>query len=397
MIVNTATVDSTGAFVLEGDNLPTDQRFYRIYLMKKQNTDYDACLYVGGDDHNFAHVILENGAQLSLAANPTSIAPFGEYSVDGDPANHLMRSLAKIVFPSFYFYRIKFPTELKFSENKLHTDLINFADTCANPLVALAAVNNTDFDEYFDRNEDFYRAFGDRLETEIPNSIYTKNYLLKVGYYANEESSNKSGWTSGFLQGILASIVLFGLWYLMNRSKKKDAVKPNSPEVQLTSKEKEILDLIRDGKSNKEIASSLFVEVSTVKTHINKIYSKIGASNRQEAKSIANQLYLSQNIITMKKGILITAMITSVLSAYYLSSPNDSPPQIDNSAVHWYTLEEALAAHEDEPKKIFIDMYTNLLDRSPSYPSFVVLDENLNRENIIKGYQTVERFLPMIK
>jgi len=161
----------------------------------------------------------------------------------------------------------------------------------------------------------------------------------------------------------------------------------------------------------------------------------------------------------MKKGILITAMITSVLSAYYLSSPNDSPPQIDNSAVHWYTLEEALAAHEDEPKKIFIDMYTdwcgwckvmdkktftdasvihqlnenyypvkfdaegtapvafkgrtynfiasgrkgihelayNLLDRSPSYPSFVVLDENLNRENIIKGYQTVERFLPMIK
>ena len=295
MIVNTAPVDSNGVFTLEGDNLPSERQFYRIYLMKKQNTDYDACLYFDGDDHNFVHVILENGGQLSLAASHTSIAPFGDYSVQGDPENHLMRSLAKIVFPSFYFYRIKFSTELKFSENKLHTDLINFADTCTNPLVALAAINHVDFDEYFDRNESFYRAFGDRLKSEIPNSFYTKNYLLKVAYYANEESNNRSGWATGFTQGLFLGVMLLWVGYLIQRQKRaKEKASKSSDnstvDISLTTKEKEILALIRDGKTNKEIANGLFVEVSTVKTHINKIYSKIGATNRNEAQSIANQL-----------------------------------------------------------------------------------------------------------
>lgn len=295
MIVNTAAVNADGTFILEGDNLPEEKQFYRIYLMKKQNTDYDACLYFGSDDHNFAHLILEKGAQISLTANPLSIAPFGEYSVNGDADNHLMRSLSKIVFPSFYFYRIKFPTELKFSENKLHTDLINFADTCANTLVALAAVNNTDFDEYFDPNESFYRDFGERLKTEIPNSIYTKNYLLKVGYYANEESQNLTGWLPGFIQGLGLGLLLLFIGWLFNRNKQgTDSTKNVSTnpivDVQLTSKEREILALIKEGHTNKEIATNLFVEVSTVKTHINKIYSKIGVSNRSEAQSIANQI-----------------------------------------------------------------------------------------------------------
>ena len=60
---------------------------------------------------------------------------------------------------------------------------------------------------------------------------------------------------------------------------------PSFDEI-LTQKEKEILQLISDGKSNKEIASLLFIELSTVKTHINKIYSKIGVSNRREARNL---------------------------------------------------------------------------------------------------------------
>jgi len=51
----------------------------------------------------------------------------------------------------------------------------------------------------------------------------------------------------------------------------------------LTSKEMDILLLIAEGKSNKEIATINFVEVSTVKTHINNLYSKLGVSNRREA------------------------------------------------------------------------------------------------------------------
>ena len=53
--------------------------------------------------------------------------------------------------------------------------------------------------------------------------------------------------------------------------------------VNLTSKELFILKQIAGGKSNKEIAAINFVEVSTIKTHINNIYTKLGIQNRREA------------------------------------------------------------------------------------------------------------------
>lgn len=55
-------------------------------------------------------------------------------------------------------------------------------------------------------------------------------------------------------------------------------------DYQLTSKETEVLELIVQGKANKEIAALLFVEISTVKTHINNIYNKLSVTNRKEAR-----------------------------------------------------------------------------------------------------------------
>ena len=54
----------------------------------------------------------------------------------------------------------------------------------------------------------------------------------------------------------------------------------------LTSKELTILQSIVDGKSNKEIAAENYVEVSTIKTHINNIYAKLGLNNRRDAINI---------------------------------------------------------------------------------------------------------------
>jgi DNA-binding CsgD family transcriptional regulator len=60
------------------------------------------------------------------------------------------------------------------------------------------------------------------------------------------------------------------------------------PLASLTTKELLILQQIVEGKSNKEIAAINFVEVSTIKTHINNIYAKLGLRNRREAISWAH-------------------------------------------------------------------------------------------------------------
>jgi DNA-binding NarL/FixJ family response regulator len=52
---------------------------------------------------------------------------------------------------------------------------------------------------------------------------------------------------------------------------------------ELTPREAEVLALIAQGRSNREIAAELFVSEATVKTHINHLFSKIDARDRAQA------------------------------------------------------------------------------------------------------------------
>lgn len=57
----------------------------------------------------------------------------------------------------------------------------------------------------------------------------------------------------------------------------------------LTEREREVLALLVDGVTNAEIAGRLFIGVSTVKSHVSSILSKLNAATRTEAVSLALQ------------------------------------------------------------------------------------------------------------
>lgn len=57
----------------------------------------------------------------------------------------------------------------------------------------------------------------------------------------------------------------------------------------LTERETEVLQLLAQGKPNKEIAAALVISERTVKFHISSILRKLGAGNRTEAVTIAAQ------------------------------------------------------------------------------------------------------------
>ena len=59
--------------------------------------------------------------------------------------------------------------------------------------------------------------------------------------------------------------------------------------TELTPRELEVLRLIVEGKSNKEIAAELSVAEGTVKIHVNNILSKMGVSDRTQAATFALQ------------------------------------------------------------------------------------------------------------
>jgi len=54
-------------------------------------------------------------------------------------------------------------------------------------------------------------------------------------------------------------------------------------DPQLTVRERQIVELIAEGLSNKEIAARLFIEVATVKNHVHNILEKLQVSRRSDA------------------------------------------------------------------------------------------------------------------
>jgi DNA-binding NarL/FixJ family response regulator len=55
----------------------------------------------------------------------------------------------------------------------------------------------------------------------------------------------------------------------------------------LTSREAEVLRLIAEGRSNAEIARTLYISAATVKTHINNLFAKAGLRDRAQAVTYA--------------------------------------------------------------------------------------------------------------
>jgi len=59
---------------------------------------------------------------------------------------------------------------------------------------------------------------------------------------------------------------------------------------QFSIREQQVLSLLCHGYTNKEIAKSLDISPNTVKTHLSKLFSKLGVSNRTQALSEAKLL-----------------------------------------------------------------------------------------------------------
>ncbi|WGY46163.1 response regulator transcription factor [Vibrio sp. ABG19] len=113
-------------------------------------------------------------------------------------------------------------------------------------------------------------------------------------------------WT--FLKGILFKntsveqlvncvrcILAGGLWFprhylekMIDHLRSHEHKEPSSFS-QLSNREKQILQLVAQGKSNSGIAESLFLAESTVKTHVYKIYKKLNIHKRQQVINLVKQ------------------------------------------------------------------------------------------------------------
>lgn len=131
--------------------------------------------------------------------------------------------------------------------------------------------------EVFERNRDFYETLKSELHENYPfyeDRLAKELALIDLQLNGGEvnvlRAENRILYV--FIFVLVAVCIGVSLLYFFPRNKK----------VSLTKQESLIKELIIAGKSNKEIADELFISVSTVKTHINTLYKKVGVSSRKE-------------------------------------------------------------------------------------------------------------------
>ncbi len=96
-----------------------------------------------------------------------------------------------------------------------------------------------------------------------------------------------------------------GIWLGLKLTRKKEVVVvkevPARPfalnedrlkDLGITKRELEILELIAQGLSNREIAEKLFVSENTVKTHSSRLFDKLSAKRRTQAVQIGKEIGL---------------------------------------------------------------------------------------------------------
>ncbi len=107
-----------------------------------------------------------------------------------------------------------------------------------------------------------YSIHSGNLKIEFAVAIIAIVFLV-VGIYINKKSLHK--------QQTATKVI--------NHQKIKD--------LEITSREYEVLQAISDGLSNKEIADKLFLSESTIKTHVSNLLVKLNAKRRTQALQIA--------------------------------------------------------------------------------------------------------------
>lgn len=74
--------------------------------------------------------------------------------------------------------------------------------------------------------------------------------------------------------------------WLLRRAKRQEAGQSGSPIDTLSDRERDVLKLIAEGKTNQEIAADLLLSTNTVKYHLQNLYRKLQVNNRTEATRI---------------------------------------------------------------------------------------------------------------
>lgn len=263
MIVARTVIDSLGYFSFDIDFLPVEDNLFRIHLVKKD--DSAATLIIGGKDENHLFLVANRFSVIQMKGN-FSYPPFKNVIVEKGRENMALQQVANHFFKSDSLASESSASKRLLIEKQLEKDLFFMADTSTYFLVSLFAIYKNRFADNYSGNEEFYVSYLKKWRNE--ENAYFSSFKKQLPNRASDYSYVL----------IIVSICILSLIIFLSR---KHSLKEDNRIKKLSIQERKIYEMLQQGASNQEIANQFNIGLSTVKTHVSSIYSKLNVKSRK--------------------------------------------------------------------------------------------------------------------
>ncbi|WP_317196462.1 response regulator transcription factor [Robertkochia flava] len=284
-ILMSTLTDSLGYFSFEGQLLSDKHALYRIHSRVDEN---EGALQMANHEelknlHNFVFsnqdtIVFEKNNKYWFSSNTNTNPVDKQWQEYHSYANQLKRELLSVS----EFNQNKQSTTQLLSELKAYA--INKEVHPLVTLILLSDVETSIIKEDLKNNPGFYKELQERLNGYYNNTGYAQQFKELLNSLTREERDQKLDYYQRmtYLLGAVSFILGIGVIFLLIKLKRRKKADLPEESINLTSQEERIAELIALDKTNKEIATELFISLNTVKTHIRNIYAKLEVGNRQE-------------------------------------------------------------------------------------------------------------------
>jgi DNA-binding CsgD family transcriptional regulator len=294
-ILSKTVADSTGYFIFSGNNLPSENRIYRIHVDTCSEDDQNTTHFTGHCPNSEEVVFIANNSDKLSLPFSFDMEIFCSVVSKNEKANAFLKidSLKNEMRFAFGTYRSE--ANRKINSKKWFSILQQYGEQLEEPLAELYSYvylsdRTQNLHTYYLedlKSNPYYEELGVRLKSKYPNTSYSLQYESEISSDKFLVSTNKSSslpwWL--YLLGVVSVLSILGNFYFFRKLRKMTQQIP-SLEDSLSKQERKVLDLILEDKSNKEIASEMFVSLSTIKSHINNLYKKLNVSSRDEVRKL---------------------------------------------------------------------------------------------------------------
>ncbi|WP_411895876.1 LuxR C-terminal-related transcriptional regulator [Winogradskyella sp. A2] len=298
-IIAKTFADETGFFEFKGDMLDKENRIYRIHIDKCSETQQDVNHFNGHCDNSLELLFIANNTDTLKLPFSFGNQVFCSIESSNPKASAFVKIDSLKDDMRFAYGEIRSQANRKLNNKKWFKTLQDFGKSLNEPLAELyiytyLSDRSSDLHNYYVedlKNNSYYDNLKSRLLEKYPSASYTNQYIGEIEAdkymleaFSSESYSNKNT----ILYGLLILSLLINLIFIYRFIKSKKSNQKKLKE-KLSKQEQVVLEYLLKNKSNKEIATSLFLSVSTVKSHTNNIYKKLNVQSRDDVKSMFNK------------------------------------------------------------------------------------------------------------